>query len=631
MLPPVDARSDHPAEDPVSRDPRLLSFWLNWAALLFTASFVILAVWLALRRHVSLHTDLLDLGYYTQVIWNTAHGRWFVTSVKPPTFLADHFAPALALLAPLFWAVPDARTLLIVQNMALATAIVPAYLVLRARHPLLAPFLVLAFVCNPLLHQLSVTDFHEIVLAVPLLALAVRAVYEERNGLLLCTLGLLLLVREDMAIYVASFGLYQLLMRPAQRRLGLLLIGVSAVWFGLITLLVIPALGSGPYRHIRLPGLPGEHPAAALPSLAELPSLLRSALTAGRARALWRLFLPLAGIPLLAAGEQLLWVPGLAVLLAFPWSFVNTLQGWHVTPLLPLLWGTAALTVARQRPRTANLAVALLLAATLVGFRLWSPFPGGRQFDETRYRSDEHARTVRQVLAKIPSSASLAAQSRLGAHLGTRSGLYLFPWYDHGSPPELIVIDAADPNPYPMSSSELKAALVTLQMDPKAQVVWEQDGYFVFHLAAGPAPVAQGAWLWEPHLRLEGYEVVQADANGGYGSESASIVAGRTVRVALYWTALSPMVANYSISVRLATHDDRIVAQDDSWPAGGALATSAWAVGRPLRDTHYLHLPASLPLDPLKLSVVVYETENVRPIEPAAGHTLTIVPVRQVQ
>ena len=87
-----------------------------------------MAAYLAFLRHAAFGTGLLDLGYYVQVIWNIANGRWFATSLKPPTFLADHFSPALAGLAPLFWAAPGARTLLAIQVLALATAVLPEVL-----------------------------------------------------------------------------------------------------------------------------------------------------------------------------------------------------------------------------------------------------------------------------------------------------------------------------------------------------------------------------------------------------------------------------------------------------------------------------------------------------------------------
>src|SRR5512137_2205281 len=108
--------------------------WTVGAGPLFLVLFVAAAILLAFRRHEAFVTQVFDLGYYTQVVWNTAHGRLFATSLKPPTFLIDHFSPLLAILAPLFWIAPDGRTLFVVQMLCLSSAIVPAYVILRRRH-----------------------------------------------------------------------------------------------------------------------------------------------------------------------------------------------------------------------------------------------------------------------------------------------------------------------------------------------------------------------------------------------------------------------------------------------------------------------------------------------------------------
>ena len=49
------------------------------------------------------HASLYDLGILHQVLWNTAHGRPFASSVSHMSYLGDHFSPTFALLAPLEW------------------------------------------------------------------------------------------------------------------------------------------------------------------------------------------------------------------------------------------------------------------------------------------------------------------------------------------------------------------------------------------------------------------------------------------------------------------------------------------------------------------------------------------------
>jgi uncharacterized membrane protein len=603
--------------------------WTAWAAPALIAAFLVLGIGLALLRHASFHTNLLDLGYYTQVIWNTAQGHWFATTLKPPNFLADHFSPLLALLVPLFSLAPDARTLLVIEILALASAIVPAYATLRKRYPVLAPLLALAFVLNPMLHLTAQEEFHEIMLAVPLLALAMYALAAEHPRLLYASLLLVMLVREDMAIYVASFGLCLLCCRPRYRRAGAFFITVGVLWFAVVTGVVMPALGSGGYRHARLLAGAGNSPAQAILSLVRDPmQLMRALLTAEKAKALLRTFAPLAGLPLLADGQQLIWAPTLLLLLASPDPVVGTLSGWYVAPLLALLWNSMAILIARLKPRTAAASVIALVVAAVVGFRVWSPFPGGGRFQPALYQITEHTRIGHQVLARIPATDSVAAQSRLGAHLGTRGQLYLFPWYDAEAAPTWFVLDETDPNPYPLSPAELKAELHHLQMDPTLETVWEQDGYFLFKAVPAATFPSQGSKVWPPWLQLEGFELAQTDPEGAFVSGAAAPLGGRTLRVMLYWTALHPIQTNYSISVRLVTEEGRLVAQDDNWPGRGALATSSWSAGHTIRDTHYLQLPPDPWPGPLSLTVLVYETDTVQPLAPPEGYTLATFPTQ---
>jgi hypothetical protein len=244
------------------------------------------------------------------------------------------------------------------------------------------------------------------------------------------------------------------------------------------------------------------------------------------------------------------------------------------------------------------------------------------------YTITEHDRTGHYILANVPADVSLATQNKMGAHLGTRQQLYLFPWFDQETPPEIILLDAADINPYPLTPSELQSALVQLQMAPEVETIWEQDGYFVFKVATVPVP-QQGPWVWASQLQLEGYALAQADETGAFVSQENRLVGGRTLRVALYWKALAPMSSNYSISVRLLAPDGYLVAQNDSWPAQGALATSVWPVGRTIRDTHYLSMPPAPLPETLALEILVYETETLQLLPPVSGYILITLPVTQ--
>src|SRR4029079_15323830 len=155
------------------------------------------------------------------------------------------FSPILILLAPFLWISPTSYPLQFAKIVALGTPIVPLYYLLRQAHPRLAPMLVLAYVLNPLLHQTALEEFHELMLAAPLIGLAGYAARREKIALLAASLGLLLLVREDMGVYVGLFGLYWLCCYRTNRWLGVALMAAGVAWMAGIALLVLPQLRAG--------------------------------------------------------------------------------------------------------------------------------------------------------------------------------------------------------------------------------------------------------------------------------------------------------------------------------------------------------------------------------------------------
>ncbi len=62
---------------------------------------------LSIVRYNTFHAYTFDLGIQNQAVWNTAHGRWFETSIGRMTnaeligsYLGNHVQPILLLLAP---------------------------------------------------------------------------------------------------------------------------------------------------------------------------------------------------------------------------------------------------------------------------------------------------------------------------------------------------------------------------------------------------------------------------------------------------------------------------------------------------------------------------------------------------
>jgi uncharacterized membrane protein len=160
--------------------------------------------------------------------------------------LADHWSPALALLAPLYWIHDRPATLLVAQGVLFALAIPPLWAYTRRQlGPGAAYFVSVAYALSLPVMEAVIFDFHEVAFVPVLTAVMVERfdkVPLPRPPLLgVLAAVALLLVKEDMGLLVAGFGGYLLLTRRRWTGLAFVVGGVAATWAA--THLLIPAFG----------------------------------------------------------------------------------------------------------------------------------------------------------------------------------------------------------------------------------------------------------------------------------------------------------------------------------------------------------------------------------------------------
>ncbi len=105
-------------------------------------------------------------------------------------------------------------------------------------------------------------------------------------------------------------------------------------------------------------------------------------------------------------------------------------------------------------------------------------------------------------------------------------------------------------------------------------------------------------------LRLAGYRIQNLELKT------------QDLKLTLYWHALAPLSVNYTISVRARAADGRILAQRDSWPAGGLLPTTQWRQGDYVADTHTLTISGVDIKQVSNFEVVVYDLETDETLGP---------------
>ncbi|GAA3422933.1 hypothetical protein GCM10018953_01160 [Streptosporangium nondiastaticum] len=159
--------------------------------------------------------------------------------------LGDHFSPILAVLAPLYWLYDDPRTLLVAQAVLLALAAIPIRRYAERRLGAVPAHLVAAaYLVSWPVAQAAGFDFHEAAFVPLLSAIMIERFDAGRPAWGVVAAAGLLLVKEDMGLLVAGFGVYLFLTR---RRLE----GAAFVFFSLGALVMIrgvlmPMAGSPP-------------------------------------------------------------------------------------------------------------------------------------------------------------------------------------------------------------------------------------------------------------------------------------------------------------------------------------------------------------------------------------------------
>jgi len=113
-------------------------------------------------------------------------------------------------------------------------------------------------------------------------------------------------------------------------------------------------------------------------------------------------------------------------------------------------------------------------------------------------------------------------------------------------------------------------------------------------------------------VRLLGYELAGAAK------------AGETLQLTLYWQALAPMTASYTVFTHLVDATGQVRAGHDSIPAGGARPTSGWVQSEVIIDCHGIVLPSNLAPGSYAIEVGLYDaaTGARLPVYDEAGQRL---------
>lgn len=382
--------------------------------------------------HFAMGGDLTD---YSQIVWNTVHGRVLqITNIGAPgnSLRGGHTEPILLLVALPYALLPDPRTLLVLQTLALGAGGPLVYRLARVHGhgQAAAATLALFYFLFPHVHYAGLHEFHPDPFAVPLLLGALLAFDLRRWGWVGVLVALTLLVKEQMAVYVFGMGCYWWLFR-GERAAGQLT-AAAAVLYTLGVLIPWYLLTSSQYAHDygaffgglqRAASSAGAHAGA----VDRLQAIARTLAEPDRRNNLLLAALPSGFLCLLDASALIALLP-LAGLFAGDRHISDIWFHHYVSAVPVVLYATSR---ALARPflvrRAAALSAGLVAWTAVVGY-LYAAQPICEMHwihaPSTVWTAGEHARAQAAFIRAVPPDASLAADPPLAAHLANRTTLY---------------------------------------------------------------------------------------------------------------------------------------------------------------------------------------------------------------
>lgn len=409
----------------------------------------------SLEQNWHLRTSSFDSVIFDQAVRSYAHLHLPIVPVKGVhsglgahfDLLGDHFSPIIALLAPLYWIHADVPTLLVAQAVLFAASIPIVWLATRrALGPAASYPVAAAYALSFGLQSALATDFHEIAFAVPLIALAIERALAGRVAHAVLAAAVLLLVKEDLAMFVCAFGIY--LAVRGWRWIGVTVAVAGIVAFEVETKLLIPYFGGHPFAYWSYGALGPNLPDAAWYVLTHPLDTLRIAVhpAVKRATLLWTFapwgFLAVASPLILLAGPLL----AERLLSARPHYWTT---GWHYSAtLMPVVTlasvdGLARLLRGLRVPgrRRPPLGAAAGVAALVVAVAAIPHFAFGVLFTRSEWQTTPAMRAAAAALRHVPSGVTVEAASPLGPHLTRRDTVLLLDQTPRGAP--WVVINVA--------------------------------------------------------------------------------------------------------------------------------------------------------------------------------------------
>jgi len=425
--------------------------------------YIIAASVTAILRHTGLNSTGFDLAIQDQILWQTAHGRWFQSSIEVKHYLGDHVSLIALVIAPLA-RLPGLGVgwLLIFQSVALGSAAWPLHRLARieTQSAAWAVAIPLAFLLFPPLGFINRFDFHFVALSIPCLMWMLLFLRQGRTRAATVAAIVAILCREEVGVAVACVAAVYAF-EPRRRRFAVCLAIGSIAWCVIALTVIIPHFrGEASDSLGRYAWLAAFFDAGPTDGASSRPALLPHASDAMiRLKTLAFVFILPAALPILAPRRALCVLPPLLICLLAASESLSSIYFHYLSPVIPLVWwavvgGASRLALVKTTDETSVpqlrrrlLAPAGLVACVLVAWLAENPvfkpvdYP---YYPVQAFPRRENVQAFHDAAAMIGPEDSVLATSAFAPHLSRREEIGIIGWASKVAQPDVVCLDISD-------------------------------------------------------------------------------------------------------------------------------------------------------------------------------------------
>jgi len=426
--------------------------------------------------HSLFRTFALDLGMFNHALYNYAHFQpaHFLLAIDGTEipYLGDHFSPLTMLYAP-FYYLFGSYTLLIIQiaSILLGGYGIFVYAQFKGLNKWVSLLLMTHFFILWAIFSALSFDFHNNVVAAMLIPWFVLHFEKGNLKQTLLFFALILIAKENMALWMAFILLGLLLLRQGKShsistRLVLGLAAFSIAYFLLVVLVIMPAYSKGMgtdqlSRYSAVGGSMSEVVMSMIIDPAKYFSLLfedtQSTGAAGIKSRFWFLFLISGGFALFYKPQYLIMILPIIAQKMFASNFIIWgIQNQYSIELAPMI--SLALIAFLPVFKTST-SKYLFLAILIFTSYFYNTDKLGKNnipiFRAEHYHSEIDVKEVREAFKLIPDKAVISVNSELAPHLAFRDTIYHFPIVKNAA----YIVILKKGSSYPLSQDQLNKRL----------------------------------------------------------------------------------------------------------------------------------------------------------------------------